>query len=356
MLRAALLCAVLSAAAATSDPPKVPIPDFVKLECSLSQLAFEFGSARVPSSPAALHDALNLGSCAGHMDAATLAENQRILAAAPPVRGELPGAGTTLYVATTGSDSGAGTEASPFATLHGAAAAIRKAGASGSTTVLVRAGKYYFNETLTLGKADSNVRWAAYSGEKVTLSGGKLLAPDWKPYKGKIQMASVSPSDVLSAPEREYLGAPAPAPAPRNFGKPPAQWNTLHVDGVRQVRARFPNGDPQQGSGICFSKINRPGEGCDSYLQARGGLGCTFDPAGRKCSRSLCVFFRGSKKRLYRQPHEQLHLATGRPGGCAGELRPQPRLLADPRLQAVHHLRPVQVRHLHPARRPSGVQ
>ena len=24
-----------------------------------------------------------------------------------------------------------------------------------------------------------------------------------------------------------------------------AQWNTLHVDGVRQVRARFPNGNPQ---------------------------------------------------------------------------------------------------------------
>ena len=280
MLRTALLCALLSAAAATSDPPKVPIPDFVKLECSLSQLAFQFGSQKVPSSPAALHAALNLGSCAEHTDAATLAENERILAAAPPVRGELPGAGTTLYVATTGDDSGAGTEAAPFASLHGAAAAIRKAGASGSTTVLVRAGKYYFNETLALGKADSNVHWAAYRGEKVTLSGGKLLAPDWKPYKGKIQMASVSPSDVLSAPEREYLGAPAPAPAPHNFGKPPAQWNTLHVDGVRQIRARFPNGDPQQGSGICFSKINRPGEGCDSYLQARGGLGCTFDPAG----------------------------------------------------------------------------
>ena len=91
------------------------IPKWVKFEqeCSLSQLAFQFGSQKVPSSPSELHAALNLGSCAEHTDAATLAENERILAAAPPVRGELPGAGTTLYVATTGDDSGAGTEAAP---------------------------------------------------------------------------------------------------------------------------------------------------------------------------------------------------------------------------------------------------
>jgi hypothetical protein len=40
--------AVLSA---VSDPPKVEIPDFDKLECELHQLAFEFGSKIVPTSP-----------------------------------------------------------------------------------------------------------------------------------------------------------------------------------------------------------------------------------------------------------------------------------------------------------------
>ena len=34
--------------------------------------------------------------------------------------------------------------------------------------------------------------------------------------------------------------SPAPPSPPHKWGSPPALWNTLHVDGVRQVRARFP--------------------------------------------------------------------------------------------------------------------
>ena len=47
----------------------------------------------------------------------------------------------------------------------------------------------------------------------------------------------------------------------------------MFVDGVRQVRARFPNGNPQDNSGICFSSTNRPGEGCEGYLSAEGAYG-----------------------------------------------------------------------------------
>ena len=277
------------------DPPHTPIPDFENLECSFHQLAFEFGTKIVPSSPQALHDALNLDSCKSFADESTLRSNAQILAAPPTIKGELPSSGPTYYVATTGSDAtGSGTESAPFASLHAAAAAIRKAATSGTTTVLVRAGKYYFNETLTLGNEDSNVRWAAYRGEKVVLSGGKLLSPQWETYKGKIEVATIDSRDVVSAAERRYFASldgshPAP-PVPsagHDWGPPPAKWNTLHVGGVRQVRARFPNGDPQQGSGICFSKANRDGEGCSSYLAARGGLGCVADSKeheGYNCS------------------------------------------------------------------------
>ena len=263
------------------NPPPPIVPDFDALECKLHQLAFEFGSARVPTSPQAFHDALRLGNCSDHVDAAAIG---RILAAPPPVRGELPsgnGADTTLYVATTGSDSsGIGSEAAPFASLHAAAAAIRKAGSSSGTTVLVRQGKYYFNKTLTLGVADSHVRWAAYRGERVTLSGGQRLELSWKPFQGKIMRAAVDPSGLLSAAEAEHLAAPPPPPStPHVWGPPPAKWNTLHVDGVRQVRARFPNGDAQQASGLCFSKANHPGEGCGGYLAAQGQAGGSL-PAG----------------------------------------------------------------------------
>ena len=261
------------------NPPPPIVPEFEKLECKLHQLAFEFGSTKVPTSPQALHDALMLGSsCAAYAD---VDANARVVASPPPPRGELPdtAAGRTLYVATTGSDStGTGTQSAPFATLHAAAAAARKSPSiDGATTVLVRAGKYYFSETLVLGAADSGVRWAAYQGEQVTLSGGKRLQLQWQKYKGEIVKASVNPREgLLSLAEMDYLAnaptPPSPSP-PHEWGSPPAKWNTLHVNGVRQVRARYPNGNPQDQSGICFSKANHPGENCSGYLAARGQEG-----------------------------------------------------------------------------------
>lgn len=44
------------------------------------------------------------------------------------------------------------------------------------------------------------------------------------------------------------------------------------MKGVRQVRARYPNGNPQDNTGKCFSKTQHIGEGCYSYLSAQGGV------------------------------------------------------------------------------------
>ena len=49
------------------------------------------------------------------------------------------------------------------------------------------------------------MRWAAYQGEIVVLSGAKLLRPQWKPYKGGVLVAAVAPEDVTSEAERAYL-------------------------------------------------------------------------------------------------------------------------------------------------------
>jgi hypothetical protein len=279
------------------NPPPPVVPEFEKLECLLHQLAFEFGTSRVRTSPQSLHDALMLGSGGNCSAFADTELNARILSARPPPRGELPsrGSGRTIYVATTGSDTtGTGSEAAPFASLHAAAAAIRSAPAAARPSlVLVREGKYYLETTLVLGAEDSHVHWAAHRGERVTLSGGKLLQQlDWKPLRpgSRIVRASVANiSGLLSTAEAEYLKAAAssssPLPPPpgayhHEWGSPPARWNTLHVDGVRQVRARFPNGDPQRQSGICFSKANHPRlEGCPGYLAAQGQAGGSL-PAG----------------------------------------------------------------------------
>jgi len=363
-------------------------------------------------SPRALHDALNLGDCASVLPADALKGNAQILARAPAPRGTLPRAGqATFYIAPGGSDANAGTMAAPFESFPRAAAAAREA-ATKPVQVLVRGGKYYFNDTFTLGPADRSVHFAAYRGEHVTLSGGTRLALQWSKYKGGIYEADVTLPAIMTEAERahwaghrgkaaadplppapagwtQFPGAcmnrkdnhncadapdqlpgdrqgeskcpgtlaaclpvalarckataacqsvsirdsrtggggvfemfaltnwsttsnsawvsyakdsgvrpppappappaphpphpPHPSPHPRpsppgpspphSWGPPPARLNTLHVNGVRQVRARFPNGNPQDSTGLCFSASDRAGEGCPGYLGAHGGSG-----------------------------------------------------------------------------------
>lgn len=176
---------------------------------------------------------------------------------------------------------------------------------------MVGGGKYYFNTTLTLGPTDSGVRWIVRNGESVTVSGGVRLRPRWVPWSKnpKILVARVDhPSGLQSEPEQAFWRAkkskhtaatnsvkdeidvsasssdqdrgephnapPTPPPQPHKWGPPPAKWNTLHVDGVRQVRARFPNANPQDNSGKCFSKVQHPEtESCDGWLTADGQAG-----------------------------------------------------------------------------------
>jgi hypothetical protein len=93
--------------------------------------------------------------------------------------------------------------------------------------VLVRGGKYYLNETLVFNPEDSGVQgfpvtYAAYPGEKPVLSGGRKIT-GWQPYKGRIVQCSVAEAKA---------------------GK--WKFSQLFCDGQRQVRARYPNADPQR--------------------------------------------------------------------------------------------------------------
>jgi len=281
------LLSVASTALASSDDPNIP-SNFAELDCAVNQAAFEFGIKKIPSAAKALHDALRLDNCTSEQLGGNhvVAQNHAALKAPNPVRGMLPlsNGDSTIFVATTGSDNrGDGSQSNPFASLHKAQMAAQ--GVTKPAMVLIRTGKYFVNSTLKLGKQDSGVTWSAYKGEEVTLSGGVEIKPNWKPssMNPKILVADVmEPSSVMSAEEQTYWqsykknGHKVPAssdPPSHNFGAPPATWNTLHVNGVRQVRARFPNGNPQDESGICFSKVQYDGEGCDNWLSAQGGVG-----------------------------------------------------------------------------------
>ncbi len=139
------------------------------------------------------------------------------------------------FVSVAGSDSWTGTLSEPnadktdgpFATLMQARNAVRSLKSQGPlvkpVTVLVRGGTYYLDQTLVFGSEDSGtkscpVSYAAYPGEKPTVSGGKLITADWKPYQGQIQVCVV--------PEVKQ-----------------GTWyfRQLSIDGKRQQRSRTPD-------------------------------------------------------------------------------------------------------------------
>ena len=259
------------------EPACTVIQNLHELDCKTSQFAFEYGTAKVKTSPQSLHDALNLWNCTRWLtpeqqraNAATLASagsgDARTLTLAPVA---------AVYVSPHGADSAAGTEAAPLRTLGAAVALATK---SHAEAVVLRGGKYYLNSTLKLTLAHSGLRIAAFEGERVIVSGGaRLRKLAWTKFQGSILKAKVPLPSVLSDQERAHYasqrGAHSGANASHDWGPPPAKWNTFFADGVRQVRARFPNGNPQDNSGICFSSTNRPGEGCEGWLTAEGSYG-----------------------------------------------------------------------------------
>ncbi|MBU4272913.1 MAG: right-handed parallel beta-helix repeat-containing protein [Planctomycetes bacterium] len=201
------------------------------------------GSPRLLTLGLALAVVAGAVSLAGSLGAATEAT-------AVPGRPE-----AIFYVAPNGRDGWSGTLAEPngastdgpFATLARARDAIRqlkvKSGGKVLTPlkVLVRGGKYFFTETLVFTPEDSGTRefpvaYTAYPGEKPVLSGGRKIN-GWQPYKGRILQCSIT----------EAQG-----------GK--WKFNQLFFDGKRQVRARYPNADPQKPWHAGWLPVDGPAE------------------------------------------------------------------------------------------------
>ena len=121
---------------------------------------------------------------------------------------------------------GTGTIAAPFQSLQRALAFSRTRLLGTPAAIILRAGDYYFSETLLINQqVDSGLTIMAMPEELVTFWGGQPFTPSWS----WTRLAATNASVLVT-------------PIPSSINTSWSAFNELMVDGQRQVRARFPNG------------------------------------------------------------------------------------------------------------------
>lgn len=140
---------------------------------------------------------------------------------------QFPEAGNVYFVdANKGNDAGSGTEASPLKTIAAAVEASRKA-PTGSDTIMLRKGTFYLTKTIMLDERDSGLSIKAYQGETVVISGGMVITPDWQVFDVSVPNKNIYKADLSL--QLAHVDAIA----------------GLRVDGMRSIRARYPNANPE---------------------------------------------------------------------------------------------------------------
>ena len=191
--------------------------------CKMRRLAWEFGQHLRPDYKqfADLYYALGLND-----DCKVEVPPPQFSAAdwAPAVPSFAAGTGTAVFFvdSTNGLDTNTGASIeSPKRTIH---AAVLAAAGKAAATINLRGGRHYVAETVQLTSAHSGLTIQNYNGERAVVSGGVQLTPHWSPHK-LASGITVHVADVSSAGLREAPG--------------------LHVDGVRTICARYPDGNPE---------------------------------------------------------------------------------------------------------------
>lgn len=171
----------------------------IAIRCSINQLAWEYSKTLLPERApfVSVFDALQLGAVCNLTRPTELAHDvQRRVLSQPSRRlyqqeqqqvqqqqQQSGGAsGVTVYVdAEHGSDSNSGTLQSPLRTVHAALALTRSK--DGNSTIVLRAGTYYLQDTITLTPSDNGLSIVNYAGEAPVLSGGRVLKTEqWMAY------------------------------------------------------------------------------------------------------------------------------------------------------------------------------
>lgn len=214
-------------------------------DCAIRELAWEYGQTLMPARGEfrSLFDALQLASCG-------LARPAEPDAWSPPLSHDTSRAplAHTLYVAAHSSAPAAtagapadGSTARPFRALADALASSR--GLARPVHILLRSGTHYLPHTIEITPADSGLTIANAPGEEAVVSGGFPLSPAWLP-----SAACDGCFEALLPGVRAIPG--------------------LRRDGVREIRARYPNFDPELDS-ILDDGSRHMHDGNDGWIRTR---------------------------------------------------------------------------------------
>ena len=233
-----------------ADCPAAPLPHSGTpggippgTDCAIRTFAWEYGRTLQPARGAFkdLYDALQLGACGVPLPPGEADMGAWAPAPQPPT----PSDALELLVDPVGGDDD--DDRSPFATIAAAVEASVNSRAPGQPVhIVLRGGTHFVSETVQLTSAHSHMTIRNADGETAVVSGGVNLTAAWAPSgrcTGCFEM------DLRKQGVRRILG--------------------LRRNGVREIRARYPNFDPELDSTIDGKRHFH--DGSDGWITARTG-------------------------------------------------------------------------------------
>lgn len=178
-----------------------------------------------------------------------------------------------IYIGPHGQDTNSGTQDAPLATLAAAQKLVRhkKHSSRSPFRVILQEGTYYLTEPFRLTPEDSGseqapICYQAAAGEKVTISGARQIDCNWQSFRNGIF--------VCDLPEAKNGNL---------------DFTQMFADGIRQVRARYPNDEPvkdQRDAGYTYPRGEIPEQAVspcpdrdsDMTYDCEPARGIVFDP------------------------------------------------------------------------------
>ena len=248
------------------------------LDCEIRNLAYQYAQKLLPQygSLQAVYDALQLQNCDISLNSGKYKSR--------PFLYQSYKEGIEIFVdAVNGNDENSGDISHPLQSIVKAIEVFRSQVVRYPTTIYLRKGTYYLEQTVRLNAADSGLTIAGYEDEAPVISGGKLYKFSWKPYTSKLY------------PDLKMFVTDLTEQSPLPF-------NQLFIDGRRAVRARYPNGNPETtglhtdptgyfstvdkwynkppsvGTSYTIENPNRNGTAFPYFSLGEGGSVSVFDP------------------------------------------------------------------------------